>query len=80
MSGSEKQSGMSHVGYLGGFYFFYHFSGTMPEYFWAVFTAGVTILVLESYHVWIYSSEEIERERELLAAIEPKTPERKREE
>lgn len=72
MSGSGKHSGMSHVGYLAGFYFFYHFSGTLPGNFWAVFAAGATVLGLESYHIWIYSSEEIERERELMAAIDGK--------
>jgi len=72
MSGSEKQGGMGHLGYLAGFYFFYHFSGKLPENFWAVFAAGATILGLESYHIWIYSSEAIERERELLATLERK--------
>ena len=47
MSGSGKYGGVSHVGYLAGFYFFYHFSGKLPENFWAVFAAGVTILGLE---------------------------------
>jgi hypothetical protein len=69
MSGSGKYSGVSHVGYLAGFYVFYHFSGTLPENFWAVFVAGITILGLESYHIWIYCSEELEKERETLAAL-----------
>jgi hypothetical protein len=70
MSGSGQYSGLSHVGYLTGFYVFYHFSGTLPENFWAVFVAGITILGLESYHIWIYCSEEIEKERETLAALD----------
>ena len=69
-SGSGKYSGISHVGYLAGFYVFYHFSGTLPENFWAVFVAGITILGLESYHIWIYCSEEIEKEREILASLD----------
>ena len=72
MSGSGKYGGVSHVGYLAGFYFFYHFSGKLPENFWAVFAAGVTILGLEGYHLWIYCSEEIEREREVLAFLDGK--------
>ena len=70
MSGSGKYSGIGHVGYLAGFYFFYHFSGKLPENFWAVFAAGVTVLGLEGYHLWIYCSEEIEREREVLSFLD----------
>jgi hypothetical protein len=72
MSGSGKYGGVSHVGFIAGFYFFYHFSGKLPENFWAVFTAGVTIFGLEGYHLWIYCSEEIEREREVLAFLDGK--------
>ncbi len=72
MSGSGKYGGVSHVGYLAGFYFFYHFSGKLPENFWAVFAAGVTILGLEGYHLWIYCSEEIERARDVLAFLDGK--------
>ena len=71
-SGSGRYGGISHVGYIAGFYFFYHFSGKLPENFWAVFAAGVTILGLEGYHLWIYCSEEIERAREVLALLDGK--------
>ena len=69
MSGSGRFGGIRHVGYLACFYFFYHFSGKLPENFWAVFAAGVTILGLESYHLWIYCSEEIEKEREMMDVL-----------
>ncbi len=69
MSGSGRYSGIGHVGYLAGFYFFYHFSGKLPENFWAVFAAGATIFGLENYHLWIYCSEEIAREREMLTLL-----------
>lgn len=72
MSGSGRFGGIRHVGYLACFYFFYHFSGKLPENFWAVFAAGVTILGLESYHLWIYCSEEIEKEREMLDVLNKK--------
>ena len=72
MSGSGKYGGVGHVGFIGGFYFFYHFSDKLPENFWAVFVAGVTIFGLESYHLWIYCSEEIDREREVLALLDRK--------
>ncbi|MHB9096881.1 MAG: menaquinol oxidoreductase [Syntrophales bacterium] len=70
MSGSGKYGGIGHVGYLAGFYFFYHFSGKLPENIWAVFAAGVTIFGLESYHLWIYCTEEIAREREVLMLLD----------
>ncbi len=69
MSGSGKSGGIGHVSYLAGFYIFYHFCGVLAENFWAVFAAGATILGLDSYHIWIYCSEEIEREKEILASL-----------
>lgn len=76
MSGSGRYGGISHVGYLAGFYIFYHFSGKLPENFWAVFVAGATVFGLESYHLWIYCSEEIEKEREVLAFLDGEPGER----
>jgi hypothetical protein len=70
MSGSGKSGGFSQVGYLAGFYLFFHFSGAMEEYFWAVFTAGITILVLESYQVWTWCREEIKIQEEILTEID----------
>jgi hypothetical protein len=78
MSGSGTYGGISHVGYLAGFYFFYHFSGTLPENFWAVFAAGVTILGLDGYHLWIFCSEEIAREHDVLAFLDGSPPRRER--
>lgn len=72
MSGSGRYGGVGHAGYLAGFYIFYHFSGKLPENFWAVFTAGATVLGLESYHLWIYCSEGIEKQREVLAFLDEK--------
>jgi hypothetical protein len=76
MSGSGKYGGIGHAGYLAGFYIFYHFSGKLPESFWAVFAAGATVLGLESYHLWIYCSEGIEKEREVLAFLDEKPRQR----
>lgn len=66
MSGEGKSGGFTQVAFLGGFYFFYHFSGAMEENFWAVFAAGMTILGLESYHIWAWCAEEIRKEEEAL--------------
>lgn len=66
MGGYGSYGGMAHVGYLAAFYGFYHFSGTLKENFWAVFAAGMTILCLEAYHVWIYCVEQVKKEQERL--------------
>ncbi len=70
MEGTGKTGGLAHLGYLAAFYFFYHFSGHMEVHFWAVFAAGVTILSLESYHLWQYCREECQKERALLADLD----------
>jgi len=70
MEGSEKIGGFSHLGYLGAFFFFYHFSGDMDEQFWAVFAGGATILSLESYQRWHFCRDEIMKEREVLQELE----------
>ncbi|WP_243370514.1 Yip1 family protein [Geotalea sp. SG265] len=66
MGGSHSYSGMAHVGYLSGFYIFYSLGGTLADNIWAVFAAGITILGLESYHIWTFCNEEIRKEMEAL--------------
>jgi hypothetical protein len=66
MSGSQSYSGMAHVGYLAGFYLFYNLGGVLADKVWAVFAAGITILGLESYHIWTFCNEEIRKELEAL--------------
>ncbi|SNB48073.1 menaquinol oxidoreductase [Geobacter sp. DSM 9736] len=68
-SGSASSSGIAHVGYLAGFFFFYHFAGAMEANFWAVFAAGLTILSLESYHSWTRCTEDIKKEQEALQEL-----------
>ena len=68
-TGSDKFGPFANVGYLAGFYFFYHFAGAMEENFWAVFAAGLTILGLESYHIRNYCQEEIKKELDASAGI-----------
>ncbi|BDV41720.1 hypothetical protein GURASL_06430 [Geotalea uraniireducens] len=69
MGGSEEYSGFAHVGYLTAFYGFYHFAKALDENYWAVFAAGLTILALESYHIWTFCSEAIRKEQEVLDII-----------
>jgi len=70
MEGSDKIGGIAHLGYLGAFFFFYHFSGDMDAQFWAVFAGGATILSLESYQRWHFCRDEILKEREVLQELE----------
>jgi hypothetical protein len=74
MSGSGSSGGFIQLGYLAGFYLFYHFSGAMQENFWAVFAAGMTILGLESYQLWTWCREEIRIQEEILAELERNRP------
>jgi hypothetical protein len=72
VSGAEKYGGITHVGYLTAFYMFYHFSNTLNDNFWAVFAAGITVLLLESYHLWTLCGFEIRKERALLEQLDRK--------
>ena len=72
VSGSERYGGIAHVGYLSAFYMFYHFSHSLNDNFWAVFAAGLTVLLLESYHLWTLCGFEIRKERAILEQIDRK--------
>ena len=67
---SPKFVSFSHIGYLSCFYAFYYFSEVLPENFWAVLVAGMTILSLESYHIWSLSIAKIREKEEELALLE----------
>jgi hypothetical protein len=67
---SQKVVSFSHIGYLTCFYAFYYYSGVLPENFWAVLVAGMTILSLESYHIWSLSMAKIREDEEALALLE----------
>jgi hypothetical protein len=69
-NGSPKLVSFSHIGYLVCFYAFYYFSGVLPENIWAVIATGMTILSLESYHIWSYSMNRIQELEEQLALLE----------
>jgi hypothetical protein len=65
----EHKSSFCHVGYLAGFYLFYHFAKALDENYWAVFGAGFTILSVESYRIWSYCNEFIKKKSEQLEYI-----------
>lgn len=70
MQGSDKIGGIAHLGYLVAFLFFYHFSGDMDAHLWAVLAGGATIISLESYQLWNFCRDEIQKEREVLEKLE----------
>jgi hypothetical protein len=73
MEGTDRIGGITHLGYLGAFFFFYHFSGDMDANFWAVFAGGATIISLESYQRWNFCRDEILKEREVLDMLEKRS-------
>lgn len=69
MGGIEHKSSFCHVGYLTGFFLFYHFAKVLNDNYWAVFGAGITILGVESYRIWTFCAELITKKNEQLAYI-----------
>ncbi|MFO7765381.1 MAG: menaquinol oxidoreductase [Pelovirga sp.] len=70
MANNNKPRGaLAHFGYLGAFYLFYHFSDGLKENFWAIFAVGLTILGLQSYHVWNYYHEKIYEQKGVLEEL-----------
>jgi len=65
----EHRSSFSHVGYLTGFFLFYHYARALDDNYWAVIGAGVTILGVESYRIWTYCNEAIAKRREDLEYV-----------
>ena len=71
MASDKKPRGaLAHFGYLGAFYLFYHFSEGLQDNFWAIFAVGLTILGLQSYHVWNYYHEKIYEQMEILEELD----------
>ena len=70
MTGNKRPRGVfANLGYLTAFYVFYHLTGAMQDNFWAVFAAGMTILSLQSYHVWNYYHEQVREQQEILVEL-----------
>ncbi len=68
-AGVEHRSSFSHVGYLTAFFLFYYFGKSLEDNYWAVFGAGITILGVESYRIWSYCTEGMEKKREDLEYV-----------
>ena len=62
--------GLMHAAFFTAFYTFYHLSGALPDNFWAVFFAGISVMGLENYYLWTHSNEAVRKERELLKSMQ----------
>lgn len=69
MAAMEHKSSFCHVGYLTGFFLFYHFAKALNDNYWAVLGAGFTILSVESYRIWSYCNEFIKKKTEQLEYV-----------
>ena len=61
--------GLIHAAFFTAFYAFYFLSGVLPDNFWAVFFAGLSVMGLENYYLWSHSNEALKKERELLGNL-----------
>jgi hypothetical protein len=73
-SATGSYRGFMHAAFFSGFYAFYHLSGALPDNFWAVFLAGISVMGLESYHLWSRHGVSIRKQQELLANLRAGRP------
>lgn len=69
-SNNKPHMGLMHTAFFTGFYTFYHLAGALQDNFWAIFFAGISVMGLENYYLWSYSSEAIRKERALLDSLQ----------
>lgn len=62
--------GLVHAAFFTAFYLFYHLSGSLPDNFWAVFFAGLSVMGLENFYLWSHSSAAVRKEKELLQSMQ----------
>lgn len=61
--------GLMHAAFFTAFYIFYHLSGALPDNFWAVFFAGVSVMGLENFYLLSHSNDAVRKERQLLSSL-----------
>jgi hypothetical protein len=61
--------GLMHAAFFTAFYIFYHLSGSLPDNFWAVFFAGLSVMGLENFYLLSHSNDAVRKERELLKSM-----------
>lgn len=69
-SNAPSYLGLMHAAFFAAFYGFYHLSSALPDNFWAIFFSGISVMGLENYSQWSYSSAAIRAERALLDSIQ----------
>lgn len=57
------------LGHRTAFYFFYFFSNALSHYFMIIFLAGLSVLLLEHYHIWTHYGKAIRHEKEMMKKI-----------
>lgn len=57
------------LGHRTAFYFFYFFSNGLSQSFMIIFLAGLSVLLLEHYHIWSHFAKAIRREQELMKKV-----------
>lgn len=65
----KPYTGLMHAAFFTAFYAFYHLSGVLPDNFWAVFFAGISVMGLDNYYLWSHSTEAVSKERALLKSM-----------
>lgn len=73
-SDTGSYRGFMHAAFFTGFYTFYHLSGGLPDNFWAVFLSGVSVMGLESYHLWTRHNSAIRKQQALLENLRAGRP------
>lgn len=73
-SGTVAYRGFVHAAFFSAFYLFYHLSGALADNFWATFLAGISVMGLESYHLWTRSNRSVRKEQALLERIRAGKP------
>lgn len=66
--------GFMHAAFFTVFYIFYHLSGALADNFWATFFAGLSVMGLESYHLWTRSNRAVRKEQAVLERIRTGKP------
>lgn len=64
--------GLMHAAFFTAFYIFYHLSGVLPDNFWAVFFAGISVMGLENFYLLSHSNAAVRKERALLESMKKK--------
>lgn len=57
------------LGHRTAFYFFYFFSNALNQYFIIIFLAGLSVLLLEHYHIWSHYAKAIRQEQEMMKKV-----------